>query len=200
MQTGITYDTIMTSIPHTHSFNQKQLSAILDNTVDGIIVINSRGIVLSYNRACEKLFGFSAEEVLGKNVKILMPDHYAHHHDGYISNYISTRAPKIIGIGREVQGQRKDKSVFPMWLSIGEVTEGEDHFFVGIVRDITAQKEYEHSLRNYTGQLERSNKELDEFVYLISHDLKEPVREFIAIPNSCSKTMKTKWNRTRLKN
>jgi PAS domain S-box-containing protein len=158
------------------TFNDKQLRAVLDNTVDGIVVINSLGIILSYNKACEKLFGYSPEEAIGENVRILTPSYHHAHHDGYIQNYLTTREAKIIGIGREVMGCRKDKTEFPMLLSIGEVIEDDKHFFVGIIRDITSQKNHEAELHKYMDLLERSNRELDDFVYIISHDLKEPVR------------------------
>lgn len=158
------------------TFHDKQLRSVLDNTVDGIIVINSRGLILSYNKACEKLFGYSAEEAMGQNVHILMPSYYHTHHDGYINNYLTTGEAKIIGIGREVVGAKKDKTEFPMWLSIGEVIEDDEHFFVGILRDITAQKQHEAELQKYMELLEQSNRELDDFVYIISHDLKEPIR------------------------
>lgn len=160
----------------TESFNDKQLRSVLDNTVDGIIVINSKGIILSYNRACVKLFGYTPEEAIGQNVYILMPKYYHTRHDGFINNYLTTHEAKIIGSGREVVGAHKDKTEFPMWLSIGEVTEDGQHFFVGILRDITAQKQQESDLHKYMELLEHSNRELDDFVYIISHDLKEPVR------------------------
>ncbi|MDY0028849.1 MAG: PAS domain S-box protein [Pseudobdellovibrionaceae bacterium] len=166
----------MSTPQQSESFSEKQLRAILDNTVDGIVVINSRGTVLSYNRACEKLFGYSPQEVMNKNVSMLMPKSYATNHDQYLVNYMTSHEPKVIGIGREVLGQRKNGSTFPMWLSIGEVIEGDGHFFVGIVRDLTEQREHEIDRQLYMEALEKSNKELDEFVYLISHDLKEPVR------------------------
>ncbi|MDD3020513.1 MAG: PAS domain S-box protein [Alphaproteobacteria bacterium] len=166
----------MASATQTESFSEKQLRAILENTVDGIIVINSKGIILSFNRACEKLFGYTAKEAINQNVKILMPQSHSINHDGYINNYLTTHEAKIIGIGREVTGLRKDGSIFPMWLSIGEVIEDDSHFFVGIVRDITAQKEHEIQKQIYTQALEKSNRELDDFVYIVSHDLKEPMR------------------------
>lgn len=166
----------MDPVYETETFNRKQLHAILDNTVDAIVVINSRGLILSFNRACEKLFGYKPAEALGQNVMLLMPEPFRSQHDQYLVNYLTSRAPKIIGIGREVIGCRKDGSTFPMWLSIGEVIEGTDHFFVGILRDITEQKTHEEELTRYTKALEKSNTELDEFVYIISHDLKEPVR------------------------
>lgn len=158
------------------SFSEKQLRAILDNTVDGIIVIDARGHILSYNLACEKLFGHPPYDVIGKNVKVLMPEPYHAQHDGYLGNYMRTREPKVIGIGREVVGARKDGSTFPMMLSVSEVVEDGVHFFVGIIRDITEHKNHEIEVQKYTEALERSNSELDDFVYIVSHDLKEPVR------------------------
>lgn len=158
------------------SFNEKQLRSILDNTVEGIVVIDSKGTILSFNRACERLFGHSTDEILGKNVNVLVPFPHHAHHDGYITNYLNTREAKIIGIGREVFGKRKDNSQFPMWLSISEVIEDGAHFFVGMIRDITEQKRHEGEVKKYTAALERSNSELDDFVNIVSHDLKEPVR------------------------
>lgn len=163
-------------LQYSPSFSEKQLRAILDNTVDGIIVIDARGHILSYNLACEKLFGHAPQDVIGKNVKVLMPEPYHSQHDGYLGNYTRTREPKIIGIGREVVGARKDGSTFPMMLSVSEVVEEGSHFFVGIIRDITEHKNHEIEVQQYTEALERSNSELDDFVYIVSHDLKEPVR------------------------
>ncbi len=166
----------MGSALQSESFSGKQLRSILENTVDGIIVINNLGTILSFNLACEKLFGYTAQEALNQNVKILMPQSHSVNHDGYIQNYLTSHHAKIIGIGREVSGLRKDGSIFPMWLSIGEVIEDNDHFFVGIIRDITAQKEHEVQKQLYMQALEKSNRELDDFVYIVSHDLKEPMR------------------------
>ncbi|HNQ92077.1 MAG TPA: PAS domain S-box protein [Alphaproteobacteria bacterium] len=167
----------MSNIPQqTESFNEKQLRSILDNTVDGIVVVDGRGQVLSFNHACEKLFGYNSSEVIGNNISMLMPEPHRARHDEYISNYLETGQRKIIGIGREVTGLRKDKTLFPMWLSIGEVVEGVNHFFVGILRDISKQKVQEEQVEVYMQALEDSNRELDDFVYIISHDLKEPVR------------------------
>lgn len=125
--------------------SEQRMRAILDNTVDGIITINEKGIVQTYNTACEKIFGYKAEEVIGGNVNILMPEPYHHEHDSYIANYLSSGKAKIIGIGREVEGRRKDGTIFPMDLSIGEVKTGDHHAFVGIVRDITERKESEQT-------------------------------------------------------
>src|SRR4051812_30986535 len=97
------------------------LRSILESAVDGIVVIDDVGTVQSANPAAERLFGYRADEVVGRNVKMLMPNPDRDQHDTYLSNYRETRRPKIIGIGREVRGQRKDGTTFPLHLSVGEM-------------------------------------------------------------------------------
>src|SRR5205085_8726720 len=97
-----------------------RLRALVETAVDGVILIDARGAVLMFNPACERLFGYLADEVLGKNVRVLMPAPYRQEHDGYLANYRKSGVRKIIGIGREVVGRRKDGSTFPMDLSVGE--------------------------------------------------------------------------------
>jgi two-component system sensor kinase FixL len=114
------------------------LAAILATAVDGIIAIDPRGTILLYNQACERLFGYRAGEVVGQNVRMLMPEPYRDEHDGYIDNYNRTGERRIIGIGREVVGRRKDGSTFPMYLSVGEGGLTGQRFFVGIIHDLSA--------------------------------------------------------------
>jgi two-component system sensor kinase FixL len=114
------------------------LAAILATAVDGIIAIDPKGTLLLYNQACEKLFGYRASEVVGQNVRMLMPEPYRGEHDGYIANYNRTGERRIIGIGREVVGRRKDGSTFPMYLSVGEGGLTGQRFFVGIIHDLSA--------------------------------------------------------------
>src|SRR6476660_4313511 len=130
-----------------------RMRALIETAVDGAILIDARGTVLMFNPACEKLFGYFADEVVGKNVKMLMPEPYRHEHDGYIANYLDTRKPKIIGIGREVAGLRKDGSTFPMDLSVGEAKQEGGSIFVGIIRDITERKSAERALRESAGRM-----------------------------------------------
>jgi two-component system sensor kinase FixL len=123
-----------------------RLEAVMEAAVDGIIVIDADGTVQTYNKACERIFGYEAGEVLGRNVRMLMPSPDRGRHDGYLAHYHRTGERKIIGIGREVVGQRKDGSTFPMELSVAEVKQGGDHVFVGMVRDITRRKQAEEEL------------------------------------------------------
>ncbi len=117
-----------------------RLQAILDTTVDGIVTINEQAIIQSFNKAAERIFGYSAREVIGKNVKILQPSPYREHHDEFIADYLRTGIKKIIGIGREVEGLRKDGGTFPLYLAISEAWVGTERFFTGILRDLTEQK------------------------------------------------------------
>lgn len=124
-----------------------RLKAITDTAVDGIIIIDAAGVVRMYNPACERLFGWRAGEVIGRNVSMLMPEPEAGAHDGYLRSYLETGHARIIGIGREVVGLRKDGRTFPMHLSVGEGEEKGERVFVGIVHDISARKEAEAALR-----------------------------------------------------
>ncbi|MHC1744306.1 MAG: PAS domain S-box protein [Syntrophobacteraceae bacterium] len=117
-----------------------RLRAILDTTVDGIVTIDERAIIQSFNKAAEKIFGYRAREVIGRNVSILQPSPYREHHDEYVARYLETGIRKIIGIGREVEGMRKDGAVFPLYLAVSEVLVGEKRFFTGIVKDLSEQK------------------------------------------------------------
>jgi two-component system sensor kinase FixL len=121
--------------------------AIVATAVDGIVVIDRNGAIRSVNNATERLFGYAAAELIGRNVKVLMPEPYATEHDAYLGNYLRSGRKKIIGIGREVVGRRKDGSVFPMDLSVGEARDGGEAIFIGIIRDITDRKSAELARR-----------------------------------------------------
>lgn len=120
--------------------------AILETTVDAIITIDERGRILSFNRAAERIFGYLPEEVLGKNVSVLMPEPYQQEHDEYLHRYLRTGEKRIIGIGREVKGLRKDGSLFPMDLSVSEVNLPDKRLFTGIVRDISQRRGLEQEV------------------------------------------------------
>ena len=121
--------------------------AILEAAVDAIICIDDHGIIESINPATERIFGYSENELLGRNVSMLMPHPYAAEHDGYLANYVKTGVKKIIGIGREVVGLRKDGTKFPVDLAVGEIKQPGRRAFTGIIRDISDRKQFAESLR-----------------------------------------------------
>ena len=130
-----------------------RISAIVDTVVDGILTINENGIIESFNPAAEKIFGYVAHEVIGRNVSLLMPGRYHDEHDKYLNNYLSTGTKKVIGIGREVVGRRRDGSNFPLELSVNEMKLGEQRMFTGVVRDITERKRDEEQLRDSVARI-----------------------------------------------
>jgi PAS domain S-box-containing protein len=151
------------------------LSNILKNAVDPIISINEKGLIQAFNPAAEKMFGYNLDEVIDKNIKMLMPSPFHEEHDGYLSNYRTTGKKKIIGIGREVKGKRKDGSIFPMDLSVSEVSLGGNRSFTGIVRDISERKKSEKELINAKEQAEVANKSKSEFLATMSHEIRTPM-------------------------
>jgi PAS domain S-box-containing protein len=142
------------------------------------------GNMESFNPACTRIFGYESEEVIGKNIKMLMPEPYLSGHDGYLSRYAATGEAHIIGTaGREVSGRRKDGSIFPMDLSVSVFNLENGKHYSGVIRDITVRKAVEAErevvaaeLARNNRALERSNQELDAFAYAASHDLKAPLR------------------------
>lgn len=124
----------------------ERLRAILETAVEGIVTIDERGIIESFNLAAEKIFGYKPKEVIGRNVSVLMPSPHRDQHDGYIGNYLRTGHAKIIGIGREVVGRRRNGAVFPMDLSVSEVRLANRRLFTGFIRDITERKQLEKEI------------------------------------------------------
>src|ERR1041385_5366287 len=134
---------------------EARLRAILDTAVEGIITIDERGTFESFNAAAEKIFDYQAEEVIGRNVSLLMPAPYRQEHDGYMANYLRTGHARIIGIGREVVGRRKNGATFPMDLSVSEVRLDDRRLFTGFVRDITERKQLEKALLEISDREQR---------------------------------------------
>ena len=123
-----------------------QLAAVIQTATDGIIIIDQLGIILKVNNAASELFGYQEDELIGRNINMLMPRKYSEKHDGYLQNYHRTGEKKIIGIGREVEGKRKNNTVFPCYLSISEVRLTNTVLYTGIVHDLTEQKQNEREL------------------------------------------------------
>lgn len=127
--------------------SEARMHALLAAAVDGIISIDERGLIQLVNPAAERMFGYSAHELIGKNVSLLIPSPYREEHDGYLARYLGTGEKRIIGISREVEGLRKDGTSFPTELSVAEVRTGRERIFLGILRDISERKRTEERLR-----------------------------------------------------
>ena len=155
---------------------QAKYQAIVDTAVDPIAVIDDSGTIQSFNRAAEAIYGYGADEVIGKNVSILMPEPNRTAHDSYLTNYLRTGERKVIGIGREVMGRRKDGSTFPLHLSVAGWHAGGRRYFTGIMRDITEEKRAERDLREAKEAAERANFAKSKFLAAASHDLRQPVQ------------------------
>jgi PAS domain S-box-containing protein len=135
-----------------------KLRGILESAVTAIITIDDRGLIESINPATERLFGCGAKEVIGQNVKVLMPEPYKAEHDGYIANHLATGVKKIIGIGREVSGRRKDGTTFPLHLSVSAFEADGRRYFTGMIHDLSDRKHVEEALRESERRLAQAQK------------------------------------------
>ncbi len=137
-----------------------QLQAVIETAVEGIISINQHGIIKSVNPAAERIFGYASKQLINNNIKMLMPQPFRDEHDGYLSSYNNSGEAKIIGIGREVVGQRKDGSQFPMWLSVAEFYEHEDRYFAGFISDLSKEKDNLQRARSFENIVQQSLNEI----------------------------------------
>ncbi|WP_054015080.1 PAS domain-containing hybrid sensor histidine kinase/response regulator [Pseudoalteromonas sp. R3] len=194
-----------------------RIKAIIETVIDGIITIDEYGVIESFNPAAEKIFGYKTDEVIANNIKMLMPKPYQQEHDQYLNNYKVSGIKKVIGSGREVLGQRKDGSVFPLSLSISEMNINNKKMFTGIVRDITEQKKYEIALSQYretleekvkqrtfelenaTQQAQAANKAKSKFLSRMSHELRTPLNAIIGFTQLLDDEELTEIQRDNLK-
>jgi two-component system sensor kinase FixL len=170
--TGILHDlTRRVDIEDALRKSEERLRSIVESAMDGIVVIDDRGMIQAFNPSAERLFGYRIGEVLGRNVNLLMPSPDREHHDGYIERYLATGERKIIGIGREVTCRRKDGTTFPVHLSVGEmITEGR-RSFTGILHDLTDRVALEQRLAE-----QKSLAKLGEMAAVVAHEVKTPSR------------------------
>lgn len=153
------------------------LNAIIQNAIDGIITITKKGIVELINPSACRLFDYLPEEVIGKNISMLMQSPDKERHDTYLERYQQTGVPHVIGIGREVSGLKKDGSVFPFRLTVSEVQLADHIIFIGFIHDLTLQKEAEGQLKNYAVQLEEQVKERTRSLNSIVQELRQAKEE-----------------------
>ena len=153
------------------------LQSILDTAPDATIVIDEAGIMQSFNAAAVRLFGHTEAEVVGKNVKMLMPAPFHDEHDGYIHRYLTTGERRIIGIDRVVTGLRKDGSTFPIKLAVGEVHYGDRRYFTGFIRDLTERQASEHQLEELQSELARLSRltAMGEMASTLAHEMNQPL-------------------------
>lgn len=170
---------------------EARLQAILDTAVDGIVTIDEHGTIESLNTATERIFGYSFEELIGQNVKMLMPDEYRNHHDQYIDRYLRTGEKKIIGIGREVDGRRKDGSTFPLDLAVSEFRVAGKTRFMGLMRDISSRKRAEQEARSHLDELAHASRlsALGEMATGIAHEVNQPLAAIVSYAQACLNLM-----------
>jgi two-component system sensor kinase FixL len=156
---------------------EAHVKSILDTVPEAMIVIDERGIMQSFSSAAERLFGYAAAEVIGQNVKLLMPSPYREGHDGYLERYLRTGERRIIGIGRVVVGERRDGSTFPMELAVGEMRSSNQRFFTGFIRDLTERQQTEARLQELQSELVHISRltAMGEMASALAHELNQPL-------------------------
>ena len=156
---------------------EAHVKSILDSIPDAMIVIDERGVMQSFSSAAQRLFGYAAPEVIGKNVRMLMPSPHREGHDGFLGRYLRTGERRIIGIGRVVVGERSDGTTFPMELAVGEMRVGDQRFFTGFIRDLTERQQTEARLHELQAELVHMSRltAMGEMASALAHELNQPL-------------------------
>jgi two-component system, LuxR family, sensor kinase FixL len=162
---------------HRAMLREAHIKSVLDTVPDAMIVIDARGIIQSFSAAAERQFGYRPDEVIGKNVSMLMPSPYREQHDGYLERYLRTGERRIIGVGRVIVGERKDGSTFSMELSVGEAKSGGDRYFTGFIRDLTERQNTEARLHELQSELVHISRlsAMGEMASTLAHELNQPL-------------------------
>ena len=171
----------------------RQSHTILDTAVDVIVTIDSRGIIQSCNSSTEVLFGYPANELLGQNVNMLMPDYHASEHDNYLKRYLETGAPHIIGIGRDIMAKKRDGSEFPAHLAVGEFTDRGRQYFTGFIRDMTAQKRAEQEARAHLDEIAHLTRlnAIESIASGIMHEINQPLTAIVSMSQALLRMQRT---------
>ena len=172
---------------------EARLNAILETAVDGIITIDERGIIESVNPATEHIFGYTSDELVGENVKLLMPSPYREEHDGYMARYQQSGEPRIIGIGREAEGQHKDGTRFPIDLAVSEIRVAGSTVFTGVVRDISARRRAEDEARRKSADLAHAARlsTIGELTSGIAHEVNQPLTAMVNFAEACLRMLRS---------
>jgi two-component system sensor kinase FixL len=164
---------------------------VLDTVPDAMVVIDSKGIIQSFSVTAQRLFGYMPDEIIGRNVSLLMPEPYRNHHDAYLARYMATGERRIIGIGRVVVGERKDGSTFPMELAVGEMKSGPRRFFTGFVRDLTERQQTQQRLQDLQSELIFMSRytALGEMASTLAHELNQPLTAIASYLNGARRLL-----------
>nr|WP_319390445.1 PAS domain S-box protein [uncultured Cohaesibacter sp.] len=170
-----------------------RLTSLLDVAADSVCLMDDQSRILLFNKASEAMFGYSAEEVIGKSVDILMPSQYSTHHAGWVDRYLRTGEHSIIGIGREVVGRHKDGSTFPFDLSVGVAQTEDGKQFIGVMRDLRGRKQTEERLRNLQTELNQMTRinAMDEMGATVAHELNQPLTAIILYLQAIERKLQT---------